>query len=102
MAFVKPADIFDRDGEWAALSRFVADDRAGATLGVISGRRRQEKTFLLDALTATRWVDEPVNREPHKCAGFRWADPARPPSNTVPHAPALAVTRREAFSLDGW
>ena len=50
MAFVKPADMFDRDEEWAALSRFVADDRAGATLGVISGRRRQGKTFLLDAL----------------------------------------------------
>jgi AAA+ ATPase superfamily predicted ATPase len=42
--------MFDRDEEWAALSRFVADDRAGATLGVISGRRRQGKTFLLDAL----------------------------------------------------
>ncbi len=50
MAFVKPVDMFDRDEEWAALSRFVADDRAGATLGVISGRRRQGKTFLLDAL----------------------------------------------------
>jgi len=42
--------MFDRDEEWAALSRFVADDRPGATLGVVSGRRRQGKTFLLDAL----------------------------------------------------
>lgn len=48
--FSKPADMFDRDEEWAALSRFAADDRPGATLGVISGRRRQGKTFLLDAL----------------------------------------------------
>jgi hypothetical protein len=42
--------MFDRDDEWAALSRFAADDRPGATLGVVSGRRRQGKTFLLDAL----------------------------------------------------
>jgi hypothetical protein len=42
--------MFDRDEEWAALSRFAADDRPGATLGVVSGRRRQGKTFLLDAL----------------------------------------------------
>ena len=48
--FVKPPDMFDRDDEWVALSRFAADDRAGATLGVVSGRRRQGKTFLLDAL----------------------------------------------------
>ena len=48
--FAKPPDMFDRDDEWAALSRFAADDRPGATLGVVSGRRRQGKTFLLDAL----------------------------------------------------
>jgi len=48
--FAKPADMFDRDEEWAALSHFAADERPGATLGVVSGRRRQGKTFLLDAL----------------------------------------------------
>ncbi len=48
--FAKPPDMFDRDDEWAALSSFAADDRPGATLGVVSGRRRQGKTFLLDAL----------------------------------------------------
>ncbi|TLF92274.1 ATP-binding protein [Nocardia cyriacigeorgica] len=46
----KPLDMFDRDYEWAALSRFVADEQAGATLGVVSGRRRQGKTFLLEAI----------------------------------------------------
>ena len=30
--------------------RFATDTRPGATLGVVSGRRRQGKTFLLDAL----------------------------------------------------
>lgn len=45
----KPSVLFDRDHEWAALSRFITDDQSGATLGVVSGRRRQGKTFLLDA-----------------------------------------------------
>jgi ADP-ribose pyrophosphatase YjhB (NUDIX family) len=34
--------------------------------------------------TAARWAGEPVNREPHKCAGLYWVDPASPPANTVP------------------
>ncbi len=45
----KPRDVFDRDREWAQLTSFIEDDRAGATLGVVSGRRRQGKTFLLEA-----------------------------------------------------
>ncbi|MBF6296940.1 ATP-binding protein [Nocardia amamiensis] len=46
----KPADMFDRDYEWSALTRFVSDEQPGATLGVVSGRRRQGKTFLLEAI----------------------------------------------------
>ena len=46
----KPDDMFDRDGEWMELAAFTADERPGATLGVVSGRRRQGKTFLLRAL----------------------------------------------------
>ncbi len=45
----KPAEMFDRDHEWSALRRFITDEQPGATLGVVSGRRRQGKTFLLDA-----------------------------------------------------
>lgn len=45
----KPADMFDRDTEWAAVTRFITDPAPGATLGIVSGRRRQGKTFLLDA-----------------------------------------------------
>ena len=33
-----------------ALTAFTADERPGATLGIVSGRRRQGKTFLLRAL----------------------------------------------------
>src|SRR5262245_37419938 len=46
----KPSDMFDRDREWAALVRFAGDEQAGATLGVVSGRRRQGKSFLLESL----------------------------------------------------
>ncbi|WP_377270192.1 ATP-binding protein [Peterkaempfera sp. SMS 1(5)a] len=47
---LKPADMFDRDREWAQLADFVEDERPGATLGVVSGRRRQGKSFLLEAV----------------------------------------------------
>ncbi|MEU4241105.1 ATP-binding protein [Actinoplanes sp. NPDC026619] len=49
----KPTEIFDRDSEWAELVRHATVKRSGATLGVVSGRRRQGKTFLLDALVRT-------------------------------------------------
>lgn len=45
----KPLDMFDRDFEWSALRRFIGDEQEGATIGVVSGRRRQGKTYLLDA-----------------------------------------------------
>ena len=49
---VKPAHMFDRDAEWRGLASFVADTRPVATLGVVSGRRRQGKSYLLQALAA--------------------------------------------------
>lgn len=47
----KPDELFDRDAEWAGLASFATDERPGATLGVVSGRRRQGKSYLLQALT---------------------------------------------------
>ena len=47
----KPPHLFDRDAEWAGLLAFAADARPGATLGVVSGRRRQGKSYLLQALS---------------------------------------------------
>ncbi len=46
----RPMEMFDREREWGALSAFATDEASGATLGVVSGRRRQGKTFLLRAL----------------------------------------------------
>ncbi|MGR3939541.1 ATP-binding protein [Streptomyces sp. BRA346] len=47
----KPERVFDRDAEWDALVAFACDARPGAGLGVVSGRLRQGKTYLLEALT---------------------------------------------------
>ncbi|WP_017600444.1 ATP-binding protein, partial [Nocardiopsis lucentensis] len=45
----KPDEMFERNHEWSALARFITDEQPGATLGVVYGRLRQGKTFLLDA-----------------------------------------------------
>ncbi|MFI9572124.1 ATP-binding protein [Microbispora rosea] len=47
---MKPAHVFDRDREWAALRDFAEAPAAEMRLAVVSGRRRQGKTFLLQAL----------------------------------------------------
>lgn len=47
----KPSHLFDRDAEWGGLISFATDAHPGATLGVVSGRRRQGKSYLLQALT---------------------------------------------------
>jgi uncharacterized protein len=47
---VKPDDVFDRNEEWAELERHVIDGRA--RLGIVTGRRRVGKTFLLRRLAA--------------------------------------------------
>ncbi|GAA4896597.1 ATP-binding protein [Streptomyces coeruleoprunus] len=50
MTVTRPAAVFDRDGEWDALVAFASDPRPEPRLGVVSGRLRQGKTYLLDAL----------------------------------------------------
>jgi AAA+ ATPase superfamily predicted ATPase len=46
----KPARIFARDVEWAHLTAFVSGPPGRPQLGVVSGRRRQGKTYLVEAL----------------------------------------------------
>jgi AAA+ ATPase superfamily predicted ATPase len=50
MSVPKPDYIFDRVHEWRALAEFATDERQGATLGIVSGRRRQGKTLLLESM----------------------------------------------------
>jgi uncharacterized protein len=50
MPIAKPARIFDRDRDWSGLVSYAENPQPEATLGVVSGRRRQGKTYLLTAL----------------------------------------------------
>lgn len=50
MTVPKPDYIFDRFMEWQTLAGFAADERPGATLGIVSGRRRQGKTLLIESM----------------------------------------------------
>ena len=50
-AISKPASMFGRDREWSELVAFATDQREQPTLAVVTGLRRQGKTYLLHALT---------------------------------------------------
>jgi len=50
----KPARIFGRDVEWRGLHSFATASSPHAMLGVVSGRRRMGKTYLLRALVEQR------------------------------------------------
>jgi AAA+ ATPase superfamily predicted ATPase len=47
----KPSRLLDRDREWALLNEFLADPAPELRLAILSGRRRNGKSFLLEALT---------------------------------------------------
>jgi len=47
----KPREVFDREREWESLVRFVADPSARARLGIVYGRRRQGKSWLLERIS---------------------------------------------------
>lgn len=47
----KPAELLERDREWQALAQFAANPALGASLGLVYGRRRQGKTFMLELLS---------------------------------------------------
>jgi uncharacterized protein len=46
----KPEDVRARDHEWSLLTGFVADPATRLRLAIVSGRRRNGKSFLLEAL----------------------------------------------------
>ena len=51
MAIERPAALFDRVTEWGDLVRFATEPTTSFRIGVVSGRRRQGKSFILDEVT---------------------------------------------------
>ncbi len=47
---MKPERLVDRDTDWALLHGFVTDPAQDLRIAIVSGRRRNGKSFLLDAL----------------------------------------------------
>ncbi|MBT0774221.1 hypothetical protein KIH74_35080 [Kineosporia sp. J2-2] len=50
MELARPQDLFDRTTEWSNLAAFAASQQPGLRLAIVSGRRRQGKSFLLRRL----------------------------------------------------
>ncbi|UUU33122.1 ATP-binding protein [Streptomyces sp. CA-210063] len=50
----KPSHVFDRAAEWKGLTAFAGRPLPHAMLGIVSGRRRMGKTYLLRALVEER------------------------------------------------
>jgi hypothetical protein len=46
----RPADVFGREAEWRALADFATAPGAGLRIGIVRGRRRQGKSYLLRRL----------------------------------------------------
>jgi AAA+ ATPase superfamily predicted ATPase len=47
-----PTDLFDREQEWADLTKFAIESLDGPHLGLVYGRRRHGKTYLLEHVAA--------------------------------------------------
>ncbi|SFC58328.1 ATP-binding protein [Streptomyces aidingensis] len=47
---MRPDDLFDRETEWADLENFVSSPAPGVRVGILYGRRRTGKSFLLRRL----------------------------------------------------
>jgi 8-oxo-dGTP diphosphatase len=111
------------DGHWSVPAGHVeaAESAAGATLREASEEidvtispdaltlvhtmhRRSDAARMDLFFTAATWAGEPVNREPDKCDGLVWADPAALPSPMVPYvAQAIACWRDGLpYSEHGW
>lgn len=50
VAPAKPSDVFDRVHEWDDLAGFATDGAPGLRIGIVRGRRRHGKSFLLEHL----------------------------------------------------
>ena len=88
-SIARPADMFDRAWEWDALVQFCTDVSPGVTLGVVSGRRRQGKSYLLEALCSATGGFYFVATEATEAESLRQLAEAVADHLDMPAAPAL-------------
>lgn len=85
---VKPDSLFDREAEWADLVRFASPPHAALRLGIVYGRRRFGKSYLLRRLVeAVGGVYHLALREERRSALDRFAASVGQQQRWVPAAP---------------
>lgn len=88
IAPVRPESLYDRESEWEDLSRFVMSPRPGLRLGIVYGRRRYGKSYLLRRLVqAMGGVYHLALREGRKTALDRFASSLSRQLQWAPHQP---------------
>ncbi|MCZ0972077.1 hypothetical protein O1L55_12775 [Streptomyces albulus] len=73
--------MFDRAEAWADLVRFARDPGPGPTLALVSGQRRQGKTFLLEAVSRATdgfYFDGQAAAEAESCGAWPSGSPSTP------------------------
>ncbi|MFY1632707.1 NUDIX hydrolase [Solwaraspora sp. WMMB335] len=86
----------------------VRFDPADLRLAATVHRRNTDGSTRIGLVFAAEFVParhtEPVNAEPHKCAGIGWFPAGRFPSNTLPYTADCVTAARNsaAFTLSGW
>ena len=84
----RPDSLFDREAEWADLTRFASPRQASLRLGIVYGRRRFGKSYLLRRLVeAVGGVYHLALREERRSALDRFASNIGGQQRWVPAAP---------------
>ncbi|MFG2737272.1 NUDIX domain-containing protein [Streptomyces harbinensis] len=80
------------------------DPAALRTVHVMHYRNPEGRPRIGWFFATAHWTGEPVNAEPHKCAGIAWHHPAQLPDHTVPYnATGIAhYLKGDMFSVHGW
>jgi AAA+ ATPase superfamily predicted ATPase len=88
----RPDDLFDREVEWADLDAFASGSRPGVAIGVVLGRRRQGKSFLLRRLVAAH----------RGVYGLAVEDERRPALQRFARSVTAALDLPGELALDDW